>query len=93
MNGRTPPESACNRIPAARPAVTLDGTKIHIADIASRTAGKEINMAKDTHVTAPTRFIEANGIRYATGASARKAERRLSSFNTSAAALTTGIRL
>jgi hypothetical protein len=22
-------------------------------------------MAKDTHVTAPTRFVEANGIRYA----------------------------
>jgi transposase len=44
--------------------VGLDGTKIHIADIASRTAGKEINMAKDTYVTAPTRFIEANGIRY-----------------------------
>lgn len=65
MNGRTPPESACNRIAAARPAVALDGTKIHIADIASRTGGKEINMAKDTHVTAPTRFIEANGIRYA----------------------------
>lgn len=65
MNGRTPPESACNRIAAARPAVALDGTKIHIADIASRTGGKEINMAKDTHVTAPTRFIKANGIRYA----------------------------
>src|SRR6202011_5005927 len=26
---------------------------------------KEINMAKDTHVTAPTRFVEANGSRYA----------------------------
>src|ERR1700724_1320096 len=26
---------------------------------------KEINMAKDTHVTAPTRFVEANGIGYA----------------------------
>jgi pimeloyl-ACP methyl ester carboxylesterase len=36
-----------------------------IADIAIRTVAKEINMAKDTHVTAPTRFVEANGIRYA----------------------------
>jgi pimeloyl-ACP methyl ester carboxylesterase len=26
---------------------------------------KEIKMAKDTHLTAPTRFVEANGIRYA----------------------------
>jgi hypothetical protein len=26
---------------------------------------KEINIAKDTHVTAPTRFVEANGIHYA----------------------------
>src|ERR1700675_4122241 len=25
----------------------------------------EINMAKDTHVTAPTRFVEAGAIRYA----------------------------
>jgi pimeloyl-ACP methyl ester carboxylesterase len=30
-----------------------------------RTLPKDINMAKDTHVTAPTRFVEANGIRYA----------------------------
>jgi hypothetical protein len=29
------------------------------------TVAKEINMAKDTHVTAATRFVEANGIRYA----------------------------
>src|SRR5260370_39429327 len=34
-------------------------------NIASPTVAKEINMAKDTHVTAPTRFVEANGIRYA----------------------------
>ena len=34
-------------------------------NIASPMVAKEINMAKDTHVTAPTRFIEANGIRYA----------------------------
>jgi hypothetical protein len=26
---------------------------------------KDIQMAKDTHVTAPTRFVEAGGIRYA----------------------------
>ena len=26
---------------------------------------KDTHMAKDTHVTAPTRFVEANGIRYA----------------------------
>jgi hypothetical protein len=50
-------------------------------------------MATDTRVTAPTRFVEGNGIRYAFRASARKAERRSSSFNTSGAALTTGIRL
>jgi hypothetical protein len=34
-------------------------------NIASPTVAEEINMAKDTHVTAPTRFVEANGIRYA----------------------------
>jgi pimeloyl-ACP methyl ester carboxylesterase len=26
---------------------------------------KDIQMAKDTHITAPTRFVEAGGIRYA----------------------------
>src|SRR5260370_22413223 len=32
---------------------------------AERTEVKEINMAKDTHVTAPIGFVEADGIRYA----------------------------
>jgi hypothetical protein len=30
-------------------------------DIASRMVATEINMAKDTHITAPTRFVGSNG--------------------------------
>jgi hypothetical protein len=30
-----------------------------------RPTAKDIQMAKDTHTTSPTRFVEAGGIRYA----------------------------
>ena len=50
-------------------------------------------MAKDTHVTAPTRFVEANGSRYAYRRFGSESGTPLVFLNTSAAALTTGIRL
>src|SRR6202040_3686789 len=49
------------RIGEARPL----GLDPIISDIAFRTVAEEINMPKETHVTAPTRFVEANGIRCA----------------------------
>src|SRR6202023_2603034 len=63
-------------IACTRCCETVDGIYVRIrearplgfdpnADKASRAEAEEINMANDTHVTAPTRFVEADGIRYA----------------------------
>ena len=60
---------------------------------APQAGAESIQMAKDTHVTAPTRFVELAESVTHTGVSARRLERRSSSFNTSAAALKTVFRL